>query len=467
MLIQNRNILDTDQIGRLLVKLSLPMLFGNLVQVLYNIVDTIFIGHYVGTTALAALSVVFPLQMMAMGIGNMMGVGGASVISRLIGRNDRAGAERALGNGIAAGIFLSLVLTAIVVPNVEFWVRLIGASDKVLPLAREYLVIIMSGTIFSVLSSVFMMYIRAEGNARTSMTTMIIAFGLNLILDAVFIIPLKMGIGGAALATVISQFIATIYALRYYYTRRSYVGFSIRNFKPDLKILKLIFAIGVAQFTQMIATSIAAMIIVKMAATYGGDLALSSFGIIQRLLTFAMMPGMVIAQGMQPIVGFNYGADRFHHVLKTISLAVIWATAFSVSLFLILYLLPGPIIRIFTNDTELIDEGIHVMKIVFLALPVLGIFNVGQQVFLSTGKAVESFIVAILRPAAFMIPGVLILTRFLGVDGVWTSFPTSDGLTCVLVVILLLPLIKKFRKAAALEGRPEADITENASSIGL
>jgi Na+-driven multidrug efflux pump len=217
----------------------------------------------------------------------------------------------------------------------------------------------------------------------------------------------------------------------------------------------------------MIATSIAAMIIVKMAATYGGDLALSSFGIIQRLLTFAMMPGMVIAQGMQPIVGFNYGADRFHHVLKTISLAVIWATAFSVSLFLILYLLPGPIIRIFTNDTELIDEGIHVMKIVFLALPVLGIFNVGQQVFLSTGKAVESFIVAILRPAAFMIPGVLILTRFLGVDGVWTSFPTSDGLTCVLVVILLLPLIKKFRKAAALEGRPEADITENASSIGL
>jgi putative MATE family efflux protein len=458
---QNRNILDSDQIGRLLVTLSLPMLFGNLVQVLYNIVDTIFIGHYVGTTALAALSVVFPLQMLAMGIGNMVGVGGASLISRLIGRNERAGAERALGNSISVGVFLALVLTAIVLPNIDFWVQLIGASEKVLPLAREYLIIVMSGSVFNVLSSTLMMHIRAEGNARISMITMIISFGLNIVFDAIFIILLKMGIGGAALATVISQLIATVYALSYYVTRKSYVGLHIGNFRPDFKILKLIFAIGVAQFTQMVATSIAAMIIVKMAATYGGDLALSVFGIVQRLLTFAMMPGMVIAQGMQPIVGFNYGADRFHHVLKTISLAVIWSTILSVSLFLVLYLLPGPIIRIFTTDTQLIDEGIHVMHIVFLALPVLGIFNVGQQVFLSTGKAVESFIVAILRPAAFMIPSVLIFTRFMGVDGVWTSFPTSDGLTCVLVVILIIPLIKKFRKAAALGILPGPDLEEN------
>jgi putative MATE family efflux protein len=435
--------------------------------VLYNIVDTIFIGHYVGTSALAALSVVFPLQMLAMGIGNMVGVGGASLISRLIGRNDRTGAERALGNSISVGLLLALLLTAIVLPNIDYWAKLIGASEKVLPLAREYLLIVMSGAVFSVLSSTLMMHIRAEGNARVSMTTMIIAFGLNIIFDAIFIIPLKMGIGGAALATVISQLIATVYALSYYFTRKSYLGLHFGNFRPDFKILKLIFAIGVAQFTQMIATSIAAMIIVKMAATYGGDLALSSFGIIQRLLTFAMMPGMVISQGMQPIVGFNYGADRFHHVLKTITLAAISSTLLSVSLFLVLLLLPGPIIRIFTGDTQLIDEGIHVMHIVFLALPVLGIFNVGQQVFLSTGKAVESFIVAILRPAAFMIPSVLILTRFFGVDGVWMSLPASDGLTCVLVAILIIPLLRKFRKAAALGNLPESELTEISSSIGL
>jgi len=449
-------VLDTDKIGGLLMKLTIPMLFGTLVQVIYAIVDTIFIGRYVGTTALAALSVVFPLQMMAMGVGNMVAVGGASLISRLIGGSDRAGVERTLGNGISVGILLAILLTIIVLPNIDFWIKLIGASDNVLPLAKDYLFIIMSGTVFSVLSSILMVFIRAEGNARVSMTTMILGSGLNIIFDAIFILGLKMGISGAALATVISQIIATIYAFTYYTTGSSYIRLRVRNFIPDFKILRLIFAIGVAQFTQMIATSIAAMIIIKMAATHGGDLALSCFGIIQRVLNFAMMPGMVIAQGMQPIVGFNYGAKRFHHVLKTITLATISATVFSAVLFLVLYLVPGPIIRIFTNDKQLIDEAIHVMRLVFLALPLLGIFNVGQQVFLAIGKVLESFIVAILRPAVFMIPSVLILTHFFAVDGVWLSFPTSDGLTCVLVVILLIPLIRRFRKAAA---------TPNATSL--
>jgi putative MATE family efflux protein len=463
---QNHNILDTDQIGRLLIKLSIPMLFGTLVQVSYSIVDAIFIGHCVGTMALAALSVVFPLQMMAMGVGNMVAVGGASLISRLIGGTDKTGAERALGNGIATGILLAILLTAIVLPNVDFWIKLIGASDKVLPLAKDYLTIIMSGVVFNVLSSILMIYIRAEGNARVSMTMMILGSGLNIILDAIFIIPLKMGISGAALATVISQIAAMIYALSYYITGSSYIRLRIRNFMPDFKILRLIFAIGVAQFVQMITTSIAAMLIIKMAATYGGDLALSSFGIIQRILNFAMMPGMIIAQGMQPILGFNYGAKRYHHVLKTLTLAAISATALSTVLFLVLYLLPGPIIRVFTNDKQLIDECVHVMKLVFLALPVLGFFNVGQQVFPSIGKAVESFIIAITRPVVFMLPSVLILPRFLALDGVWLSFPTSDGLTFLLVVVLIIPLIRKLQKATATEKTEKPNLTRDGPPVG-
>ena len=463
---RNHNILDTDQIGRLLIKLSIPMLFGTLVQVSYSIVDTIFIGHYVGTMALAALSVVFPLQMMAMGVGNMVAVGGASLISRLIGGTDKTGAERALGNGIATGILLAILLTAIVLPNVDFWIKLIGASDKVLPLAKDYLTIIMSGAVFNVLSSILMIYIRAEGNARVSMTMMILGSGLNIILDAIFIISLNMGVSGAALATVLSQIAAMIYALSYYITGSSYIRLRIRNFMPDIKILRQIFAIGVAQFVQMVTTSIAAMFIIKMAATYGGDLALSSFGIIQRILNFAMMPGMIIGQGMQPILGFNYGARRYHHVLKTLTLAIISATALSTVLFLVLYLLPGPIIRVFTNDKQLIDECVHVTKLVFLALPVLGFFNVGQQVFLSIGKAVESFIVAITRPVVFMLPSVLILPRFLALDGVWTSFPTSDGLTFLLVVVLIIPLIRKLQKAATAEKTEKPDLGRDTPSIG-
>src|SRR4030042_3714868 len=217
----SQNVLDTSHIGRLLIKLAIPMFFGMFGQTAYNVVDTIFIGHYVGTLGIAALSIVFPLQMLAMGVGTMVGVGGASLISRLIGSGDKPGAERSLGNGIAVGVMLAVFLTAIVLPGINFWMKLIGASENVLPFARAYLTIIISGTVFNVLSSALIVYVRAEGNARVGMTAMILGSGLNIILDAVFMIPLGMGIQGAALATVISQTVATVYALSYYITGSS------------------------------------------------------------------------------------------------------------------------------------------------------------------------------------------------------------------------------------------------------
>ena len=446
---QSHNVLDTSHIGRLLIKLAVPMFFGMFVQTIYNVVDTIFIGHYVGTLGIAALSICFPLQMLAMGVGSMVGVGGASLISRLIGSGDKNGAERSLGNGIAVGILLAILLTAIVLPSVNFWMKLIGASENVFPFARDYLTIIISGTVFNVLSSALIVYVRAEGNARVGMTAMILGSGLNIILDAVFMIPLGMGVKGAALATVISQAVALIYVLSYYLTGSSYLRLRIKNFVPDFKILKSIFAIGVAQFAQTIATSLAALFIIKMAATYGGDLALSAFGIIQRLLYFAMMPGMVLGQAMQPILGFNYGAKRYHFALRTILLAAITATLLSFAAFLVFFFFPEPIISVFTNDKQLIDECVHVTRLVFMAMPLLGFFNVGQMTFPSIGKAVQTFIVAVVWPALFLLPLVIILPRFLKLDGVWLSFPASDTLTFLLVVILIIPLIRKFKKAAA------------------
>jgi Na+-driven multidrug efflux pump len=184
-----------------------------------------------------------------------------------------------------------------------------------------------------------------------------------------------------------------------------------------------------------------------MAATYGGDLALSSFGIVQRILYFAMMPGMVIGQGMQPALGYNYGARRYHLALRTIILASIGATVLSIALFVILYFLPGPIIRVFTSDARLIQECAHVVKTVFLALPLVGLFTVGQLVFPSIGKTVPTFIVALARPVAFMTPLVLMLPRFFELDGVWFSFPGSDALSFLLVFVLLIPLIRQFRKS--------------------
>jgi len=445
----NHNILESDHIGRLLIKLTIPLFFGTFVMMVYNVVDTIFIGHYVGSLGLAGLSIVFPLWMLAMGVGMMVGMGGASLISRLMGSRDKPGAERALGNAIAAGILLSLVMTAIVLPNVDFWIKLIGASENVMPFARDYLTIIIAGTVLNVLTNAFVFWVRAEGNARVAMTIMILAAGLNIILDAIFMIPLGMGMKGAALAIVISQGIATMYALSFYISKSSYLRLHFRNFAPDLRILRLIFAIGIAQFSQTIATSIAALFIIKMAANYGGDLALSAFGIIQRILYFAMMPGMVIGQAMQPVLGYNFGARRWHLAIRTITLATVAASTISILAFLLIYFIPEPITRIFTSDPVLIEECTYVMRRAFLAMPVVGFFAVGSQVFPSIGRAIESFVVAILRPAGFLLPLVLILPRFLALDGVWYSFPASDALAFLLVLGLMIPLLRRFRKDAA------------------
>ncbi|MGD0779613.1 MAG: MATE family efflux transporter [Dehalococcoidales bacterium] len=455
MQIQSHNVLDTDKIGRLLMKLTAPMFFGMLVQNIYNIVDTIFIGHYVGSDGIAALSIAFPLQMLTMGVGNMVGIGGGSLISRLIGGKDQRRAERALGNSICFSIIVSLLLMLAVLPGLDFWLKLIGTSEVVMPFARDYLVIIFSGTVFNIASSVLLMLVRAEGNARVSMISLILQSVLNIILDAVFIIWLGMGMKGAALAMVISQLAATIYVISYYYTGGSFLKVRWRDFIPDLKIVKSIFVIGATQFVQAAAMTISSLFMIKMMANYGGDIALSAFGIIQRIMMFSTIPGMVLGQAMQPILGFNYGAKRYKQALRTISLASVTATVLGLVAFLVLFLIPEPIIGIFTSDARLIAATSFAARRIFLVLPLFSYYNVGQLVFPSIGKAFESFIIAVSRPLLFITPLILIFPHFWQMNGVWLAFPGSDFLSFLLVVALLIPLIIKFRKAAVANNAPE------------
>jgi putative MATE family efflux protein len=447
---QNQSILDSERIGRLLMKLTVPMLLGMAVQAIYNTVDTIFIGKFVENPqmAMAGLSLSFPFLMLQMGMGQMVGLGGASLISRMIGRGDNQGAEHTLGNGITFGVALSLLLLVGFLPFMDFWLKLIGASDAVLPFARDYLVVIMPGAAFNVMSNAFTGFVRAEGNARVAMTTMIIASGLNIILDWLFIVVLHMGVRGAALATVISMGIATIYVMVYYLSGSAYLKIRTVFLLPDFRILKEIFIIGIASFVQTTAGSLSIMMIMRMAVSYGGDIAIAAFLIIQRVMWFSMMPTMVIGQGMQPILGYNYGARRYHLVNKTIILASVIAVAIGVVGFFVFYFAPEPIFRIFTSDEQLISKAAYIARIVFLILPVFGFYNVGQMVFPSVGKALQTFIVAIARPVVFMIPLLLILPRFFGERGVWFSFPGSDLLTFILVLSLMIPLIRRFKKDA-------------------
>jgi putative MATE family efflux protein len=447
--VHSHNVLDTDKIGRLLMKLSVPMFIGSVTQVIYAIIDTIFIGHYVGPLGMAGISIAFPLQMFVQGTGMMVGLGGGSLISRLIGQGDRPRAERALGNSLMLSVLFSLVLMAVILPFIHFWVTLIGATENVLPYARDYLTVTYLGVIFNIAGAVLLTLIRSEGNTRIAMISMVTQAGLNILLDWIFIKELKMGIKGAALATLIAQAIAMFYALSYYITKSGYLKLQIANFLPDFKILKSIFAIGISQFAQTLATSIAALMLVKMMSIHGGDAALGAFGILQRIMWFAMMPGQVLGQGMQPILGFNYGAKRYRQALRVLNLTFLYSIILSIASFIVLFFFPEIVLRVFSSDETLIDAGAKAARIIFITMPFFGFFNVGQMVFPSIGKAVESFIIAISRPLIFIIPLTLLLPLSFGLNGVWASFPGADVLTFIMILSMLIPLYRKFRKAAA------------------
>ena len=442
---QNQSVLDDDRIGRLLLKLSLPAFLGMFVMTLYNVVDTIFIGHYVGPLGIAGLSIVFPLQMLAIGVGEMTGMGGASVVSRLIGAGKIPRAERAVGNSITATVVISAIIMTTGLANPDFWLRLMGSSETILPYARDYMTIILIGMFFMSFAMALNNLIRSEGNARIPMIGMIIGAVLNIILDAIFIIPLDMGIRGAALATVISQLVSVLYFVRYYLSGKSFLKIHLKNLVIEWAILKSILAIGVASFARMLAGSLSAIIVNRTLGAYGGDYAISAFGIMHRILMFAIIPGIVIGSGLQPILGFNYGAKRFDKALRAIKLAILAASACSITVFLALYFAPETFIRIFTVDSQLIVLATNAAKRLFLVIPMIGFMFVGSLVFQSIGKATQSFITAIARPVLFLIPLIFIMPRLLGLDGVWWSFPIADGFTVLLTLSLFIPQIRELR----------------------
>ena len=449
---QNQDVLDDDRIGRLLLRLSLPAFAGMFVMTLYNVVDTFFIGHYVGPLGIAGLSIVFPIQMLTMGIGQIAGMGGASLVSRLIGARNTPRAEHALGNAVTFTIIISAVLMVAGLSNPDLWLRLMGSSDTVLPYARDYMTIILTGVFFRTFAMSQNFLIRAEGNARVPMIGMIVGAGSNIVLDAIFIIPLGMGVKGAALATVVAQLFSSLYFLRYYLSGKNFLKVHLQNLIIKWDILKSILAIGVSSFARIAAQSLAVIFINRTLGSLGGDLAISSYGIIQRIMMFALMPNIVIGQGMQPILGFNYGAKRYDRVLRVIKISAIAATICSVVAFFFLHFAPELFIGVFTTDSELIGMAAHAARRVYFAAYLIGFVIVGSIVFQAIGKALQAFVTAVARPALFLLPLVFILPNYWQLDGVWLAFPITDALTSVLVLVLLIPQIKMFRRSDMSQG---------------
>jgi Na+-driven multidrug efflux pump len=310
----------------------------------------------------------------------------------------------------------------------------------------DYMTFILVGMIFQTFSMASNGLITSEGNARVAMTGMIIGAGSNIALDALFIISLDMGIKGAAIATTIAHLISAIYFISYWLRGKSYLRLHLNNFIFELEIIKDIMFIGVSALARTLAGSLSAIFVNRALVEYGGDYAISTFGILNRVMMFAMMPGMVVGHGLQPILGYNFGAKRYNLALKGIKIAVTVSTSWCIIAFFLLYFVPSPFIQVFSNDSQLISMASSAAQHIFLVLYLMGVVFTGSMVFVAIGKAKEAFITSITQRALFLVPLVFILPPVLGIDGVWLSFPISDGLSFVLTLALLVPVWRRFRR---------------------
>jgi putative MATE family efflux protein len=436
--------LGNERIDKLLFKLSAPAMVGMLVQALYNVVDTIFVGRSVGFMGIAGLTIVFPIHLIIIAFIQIVGIGGASIISRSLGAGDIDRAEKTLGNMISLVLIISLFITVFGSIYIEPILRLFGATQTILPYSKEYLRIILFGTLFFTYAMASNNVVRSEGNAKVALYTMLISAGLNIILDPIFIFVFNMGIQGAAIATVISQAVTAVYLLFYFFNKKSTLRIKIENLRLNYEVVKETFAIGVSAFARQVSGSIMAIIVNNTLGVYGGDITIAAFGVISRLLMFIYMPMFGIVQGLLPIVGFNYGARKLDRVKKAIQLSFLAATTMAFIAFLLFMLIPETLFRIFSEDQELINIGVKALRILGLALPVVGFQIVGASIFQAVGKALPALILSLSRQLLFLIPLLIILPLFFQLTGVWAAFPIADILSFLVTLIAVLKVMRSF-----------------------
>lgn len=423
---QQSEQLGTEQIPKLLYKLSLPAIVGLLVMAFYNIVDAIYVGWGVGTLGVAALTIAFPVQMLVTALGGAIGIGGASAISRRLGAGETDRADQIFGNIIAILVVVSVLGVILGMVFLTPMLYLFGSSDTILPYASEYVGVILYGIVFFATLFTLNNVVRAEGNAKIAMFTMILSAGLNIALTPVFIFVLDMGIRGAAYATVLSQGVAVVYLVFYFASGKSTLSFKVANLTPRLSIIEEILAIGTSAFARQASLSIMLIVANNMLSIHGGDLGVAVFGIINRVMMLSIMPCLGIVQGMLPIVGFNYGARQHHRVSETILLSIKVATLIVCVTFLAIMIFPQLIMSIFTDDTEVIAMGQGALRIVFMLVLTAGIQVVSGAVFQAIGQARAAFILSVARHGLFLLPLLLLLPFFFQLTGVWLAFPLAD-----------------------------------------
>ncbi|MFA7427315.1 MATE family efflux transporter [Mesotoga sp.] len=440
-------MLGEQKIGRLLLSLSLPATIGMLVQAMYNFVDTIFVGRGVGSMGIAGISISLPVQIFVMAFAQMFGIGGASVISRALGEKNHEKAKRAAGNVMAFSIAFGLAMTLLGYFFLDRLLIMLGASEAITPYAREYLGIILLGSVFFSFGMAMNHVVRAEGKPKIAMAAMLISAVLNIILDPIFIFSLNMGIWGAALATVLSQAATSIYVLFYFLSGKSLLRVSLRSLIPEWKIMRETVSVGLSAFSRQVAGSLLAVVLNNSLVFYGGDIAVAVYGVINRLLMVFIMPMFGVNQGFLPIVGYNYGARKMRRARESVKLASTVTTLIALFSAIIMFLFARQLISIFTDETELIEPAIFALRIVILAIPTIGVQVIASGMFQALGKAVPALFLSLLRQIIILIPLILVVPRFLGIDGIWISFPLADLISFAISLVFYLRELKIFRSS--------------------
>ena len=434
------NELGTAPVHPLLWKYALPAIIAMTATSLYNIVDSIYIGHGCGALALGALTVAKPFMDICAAFGSLVGVGASSLLAIYLGEKDYERANRVLGNVIVMNVILSAIVMVIGLIWLDPILLAFGASEDTLGYAHDYMEIILYGNILTHIYFGLNAMLRSAGHPRFSMTATIVAVVINIILDPIFIFGLDMGVRGAALATVISQGIAVTWQVTKFFNKNELIRFHRGIWRLNKHITFRALAIGLSPFLYNIAHCFVVIIINNQLKNFGGDMAIASYGVINRLtFVFAMMV-MGLNQGMQPIAGYNYGAKRYDRMFRTFIITCLYATAVMGIVFFLGEFCPRLVTRMFTHDPVLIDLTIKPMRIVCSSMLIIGFQMVTGNLFTSTGKAGKAIFLSLTRQVLYLIPLVLWLPLLFAepIDGVWWSIPISDTLSAITAVVVLL-----------------------------
>lgn len=440
--------LGTKPIGRLLWQYALPAIVAMLASSLYNMVDSIFIGQGVGPIAISGLAITFPFMNLTGAFGAAIGVGSSTYLSVKLGQKDYRTAERILGNTLMLNVYVGVALSVVCLLMLDPILRFFGASDATLPYARQYMVIILTGNVVTHTYLGLNAVLRAASKPRQAMNATIFTVVFNTILDPIFIYPwgLGLGISGAAYATILAQMLALCYQARLLGDKRQLIHFSRGTYKLQSQIIKNIIAIGVSPFAMNVCSCIIVIFINNQLVSYGGDLAVGAYGISNKILFVFTMFVLGLNQGMQPIAGYNFGAQRFDRLMRVVKLTMLSATAVVTVGWCFAMFLPQLCVRLFTTDATLIGIAANALRITGCMFPIVGYQMVTTNFFQCIGKVKVSIFLSLSRQLIFLLPMLWLLPHFFQLNGVWFSMPTSDLLASIVTAWVMVRYMRMFKR---------------------